>query len=203
MAAGLPRGRPTQLRTGGIASTTWSNSVMSFRFAAVSVAPERNPLAVSENMMLRPRLAVIGRVRSRSFPARSARSEALSTIARARSSRPRRHSSASKTACRRVQTPLPVHQPAPTGDAGPAAHLSWEHLPGNATAEDERNTGQHAPARNRLPAWRRFRARRLGRIGSTRFHNSSSSSGSVMPDHLLVGRATVPSLGSKDKRPVV
>jgi hypothetical protein len=51
------------------------------------------------------------------------------------------------------------------------------------------------------PAWRRFRARRFGSSGSIRFHNSSSSNGSAMPDHLLVGQATVPSLSPKYKRP--
>src|SRR5262245_1908042 len=57
---------------------------------------ERNPVRVGENMMFRPGLAAIGRVRSSFFPPRSARSEALSTTARARSSWPRRRNSASK-----------------------------------------------------------------------------------------------------------
>jgi hypothetical protein len=52
------------------------------------------------------------------------------------------------------------------------------------------------------PAYCRFRGRRLGRSGSIRFHNASSSRGSVMPDHLLVGQATVPSLIAEYKRPV-
>jgi hypothetical protein len=66
---------------------------------------ERNPVRVGENMMFRPGLAAIGRVRSSFFPPRTARSEALSTTARAKSSWPRRCNSASRTACRRFQTP--------------------------------------------------------------------------------------------------
>ena len=58
---------------------------------------ERNPVGVGENMMFRPGLAAIGRVRSSFFPPRSARSEELSTTARARSSWPRRRNSLSNT----------------------------------------------------------------------------------------------------------
>jgi hypothetical protein len=52
------------------------------------------------------------------------------------------------------------------------------------------------------PAYCRCRERRLGSSGSIRFHNASSSKGSVMPDPLLVGQATVPSLNSEYKSPV-
>src|SRR5690348_3987009 len=48
-----------------------------------------NALRLGENVMFRPRLTAIGWVRSSFFPPRSARTEALSTIARARSSWPR------------------------------------------------------------------------------------------------------------------
>ena len=66
---------------------------------------DRNPVRVGKNMMFRPGLTAIGRVRSSFFPPRSARSEALSTTARARSSRPRRRNSVSKTRWSRFQTP--------------------------------------------------------------------------------------------------
>ena len=56
---------------------------------------ERNPLRVGKKVMFRPGLAAIGRVRSSFFPPRNARSEALSTTARARSSWPRRRNSVS------------------------------------------------------------------------------------------------------------
>jgi hypothetical protein len=164
---------------------------------------ERNPLAVSENMMLRPGLAAIGRVRSSFFPPRSARIEALSTIARARSSRPRRRSSASKAACRRFQTPrccqYTSRRQQVTPDPQPISRGSIFHgMPLRRTNKIPVSTARSGIGFR--PAWRRFRARRLGRIGSIRFHNSSSSSGSVMPDHLLVGQATVPRLSSKYKR---
>ena len=71
---------------------------------------ERDPVCVGENMMLRPGLAAIGRVRSSFFPPRNARSDELSTTARARSSSPRRRSSVSSTACRRFQTPARCHR---------------------------------------------------------------------------------------------
>jgi hypothetical protein len=57
---------------------------------------ERNPVRVGENMMFRPGLAAIGRVRSSFFPPRSARSEELSTTARAKSIWPRRRNSLSR-----------------------------------------------------------------------------------------------------------
>lgn len=59
---------------------------------------QRNPPRLGEKVVFRPRLAAIGRVRSSFFPPRSARTEELSTMARARSSWPRCRSSASKTA---------------------------------------------------------------------------------------------------------
>src|SRR5258706_416154 len=59
---------------------------------------ERNPVGVGKNMMLRPGFTAISRVRSSFFPPRIARNDALSTTARARSSRPRRRNSARSTA---------------------------------------------------------------------------------------------------------
>jgi len=58
---------------------------------------ERDAVRFGEDVMFRTRLAAIGWVRSSFFPPRNARSEPLSTTARARSSWPRRRSSASKT----------------------------------------------------------------------------------------------------------
>ena len=71
---------------------------------------KRNPVRVGKNMMFRPGFAAIGRVRSSFFPPRSARSEALSTTARARSNWRRRRNSASNTACSRRQTPVRCHR---------------------------------------------------------------------------------------------
>jgi hypothetical protein len=71
---------------------------------------ERNPLAVGKNVMFRPGLAAIGRVRSSFFPPRNARREALSTIARARSRSPRRRNSVSIAVCNRFHTPARCHR---------------------------------------------------------------------------------------------
>jgi N-6 DNA methylase len=83
---------------------------------------QRDPTRFGENVMFRPRLTAIGWVRSSFFPPRSARTEALSTTARARSNWPRRRSSASNSV---QSTPdadaLPSHQPPPeicAGDEG-------------------------------------------------------------------------------------
>jgi hypothetical protein len=165
---------------------------------------ERNPVAVGENMMLRPGLAAIGRVRSSFFPPRSARSEELSTMARAKSRRPRRRSSASRTACRRFQTParcqrtrrrqqvIPEPQPISCGSIRHGIPLrSTNRMPVSA-------------ARSGIggrPAYWRCRDRRFGSNGSMRCHNASSSK-SGMPDRLQVGQATVPSLSLEYKRPV-
>ena len=70
----------------------------------------RNPLRVGKKMMFRPGLTAIGRVRSSFFPPRSARSDALSTIARARSSWPRWRNSVSKTRWSRFHTPARCHR---------------------------------------------------------------------------------------------
>jgi hypothetical protein len=165
---------------------------------------ERYPLRVSENMMLRPGLAAIGRVRSSFFPPRSARSEALSTTARSKSSRPRRRSSARSPACTRVQTPRRCQaanrRQQVTPDPQPISLGSiFQGMPLRSTNKMPVRTARSGIGFR--PAWRRFRGRRLGSKGSIRFHNSSSSNGLAMPDHLLVGQATVPSLRSKYKRP--
>jgi hypothetical protein len=47
---------------------------------------------------------------------------------------------------------LPPHESAPTGAAGPAAHLLREHLPRDATAEHKENPRQHRAVGKRLPS---------------------------------------------------
>lgn len=71
---------------------------------------ERNPVRVGENVVLTPRLAAIGRVRSSVLPPRNARKDPLSTTTRVRSILPRRWSSVSSTACSRFQTPAFCHR---------------------------------------------------------------------------------------------
>ena len=84
---------------------------------------KRDTLGVADEVVLATRLAAIGWVRSSFFPPRTARTEELSTMARARSSCPRRRSSASMTswilchtpafcqAARRRQHTVPEPQP--------------------------------------------------------------------------------------------
>jgi hypothetical protein len=147
---------------------------------------ERNPVRVGENMMLRPGLAAIGRVRSSFFPPRSARSEELSTTARARSSRPRRRNSVSRAVCRRFQTPARCHR------ASRRQQVLPERIPVNTA-----RSGIGA-----RPAYRRFRARRFGSRGAIRVHKSSSMRAWAIPDRLALGQANVPSIESQYKRSV-
>jgi hypothetical protein len=165
---------------------------------------ERNPVRVGKNMMLRPGLAAIGRVRSSFFPRRIARREALSTTARARSSRPRRRNSVRSAACNRFHTPARCQAPSRRQhvipDPQPISRGSIRHgMPLRSTKRIPVSTARSGIGAR--PAYRRLRGRRFGKRGSIRFHNASSTKGSVMPDHLLVGQATVPRLSSEYKRP--
>ena len=163
---------------------------------------DRNPLRVGEKVVLTPRLAAIGRVRSSFFPPRSARNEELSTTARARSNSPRRCNSASRTVCNRVQTParcqrtrrrqqvVPEPQPISRGSM-------FHGKPLRST-----NRMPVSTARSGIgfrPAYWRFRRRRFGSSGSMWLHKSSSSNGLVMHDRLRVSHAKVPICRSKYK----
>jgi hypothetical protein len=165
----------------------------------------RNPVGVGKNMMFRPGLTAIGRVRSSFFPPRSARSEALSTTARARSSRPRRRNSVNKTRWSRFHTParcqrtnrrqhvLPEPQPISFGSI-------FHGMPLRSTNRMPVSTARSGIGLR--PACWRLRGRRFGNRGSIRVHRSSSMSAWLMPDRLAAGQATVPSHSSKYKRPV-
>ncbi len=164
---------------------------------------ERNPVRVGENMMFRPGLAAIGRVRSSFFPPRIARNDALSTTARARSSRPRRRNSARSTAWSRFHTParcqptsrrqqvIPEPQPISRGNMR-------QGMPLRSTKRMPVSTARSGIGAR--PAYWRLRARRVGKSGAIRVHKASSSKGCGMPDRLRVGQATVPSLTQKYKR---
>jgi hypothetical protein len=166
---------------------------------------ERNPVRVGENMMLRPGFAAIGRVRSSFFPPRSARREALSTTARARSIWPRRRSSVSSARCNRFQTParcqrtrrrqqvVPDPQPISRGSM-------FQGNPLRSTKRIPVSTARSGIGFR--PAYRRLRLRRFGSSGSMRLHKSSSIKAWGMPDRLAVGQAKVPSLRSEYKRVV-
>ncbi len=164
---------------------------------------ERNPVRVGENMMLRPGLAAIGRVRSSFFPPRTARSEALSTTARSNASTLRPRSSASRTACSRFQTPARCQRTSRRQQVMPDPHpiscgSMFHGIPLRSTKRMPVSTARSGIGLR--PAYRRWRDRRFGRSGSMCFHNSSSTNGLVMHDHLHVGHAKVPMSGSKYKR---
>ena len=166
---------------------------------------ERNPVRVGKNMMFRPGLAAIGRVRSSFFPPRTARRDALSTTARARSSWPRRRNSSSRTVWSRFQTPARCHRTSRRQQVVPDP----QPIPGGSMFHGMplRSTNRMpvSTARSGIgfrPAYRRLRRRRFGSSGSIRLHKSSSINASVMPDRLTVGQAKVPSRRSKYKRVV-
>ncbi len=166
---------------------------------------ERNPLAVGKNVMFRPGFAATGRVRSSLFPPRRARSEALSTTARARSSSPRRRNSASKTRGNRFQTPARGHRTRRRQhvlpDPQPISRGNMFHgMPLRRTNKMPVSTARSGIGFR--PAYWRLRRRRLGRRGSIRVHKSSSTRAWLIADRLAVGQATVPSLASEYKRPV-
>ena len=71
---------------------------------------EGDTAGINDDVVFRALLTAIGWVRSSFFPPRSARTDALSTTAQRRSSRPRRRSSASNTPCNRRQTPARCHR---------------------------------------------------------------------------------------------
>ena len=148
---------------------------------------ERNPVRVSENMMLRPGLAAIGRVRSSFFPPRSARSEALSTTARARSNWPRWRNSSSSTRWSRFQTPARCQRTSRRQHVVPEPHpicggSMFQGMPLRSTNRMPVSTARSGIGRR--PAYRRLRGRRFGNNGSSRAHRPSSISGVAMSDHL-------------------
>ena len=160
---------------------------------------DRNPVRVGKNMMFRPGLTAIGRVRSSFFPPRSARREALSTTARARSSRPRRRNSVSKTRWSRDQTPARCHRTSRRQHVLPEPQpisfgSIFQGMPLRSTNRIPVNTARSGIGRR--PACWRLRGRRLGNRGSIRVHKSSSTSAWLMPDRLAVGQATVPTHSS-------
>jgi hypothetical protein len=164
-----------------------------------------NAARLGENVMFRPRLTAIGWVRSSFFPPRSARTEALSTIVRARSSWPRWRNSASRAPCRRRHTParcqltsrrqqvLPDPQPISFGSICHGIPLrSTNRMPVNAARSETRGR----------PMCLNRRRGGFGKSGSIRVHNASSIKRLGMRDRLIVGHATVPIRSGEYKRHV-
>jgi hypothetical protein len=164
---------------------------------------DRNPVRVGKNMMFRPGLTAIGRVRSSFFPPRSARSEVLSTTARARSSWPRWRNSSSSTRWSRFQTPARCQRTRRRQHVVPDPHpicggSMFQGMPLRSTNRMPVKTARSGIGLR--PAYRRLRGRRLGSNGSSRAHRPSSIRGLAMSDRLATGQAKVPSHRSKYKR---
>ena len=162
---------------------------------------ERNPVRVGENMMFRPGLAAIGRVRSSFFPPRTAR---------------RRRTVDDRA--RQIQLaalPQLVEQD-PCGAASRRRLVATARAGANGSCRTRSPSpggsmfqGMPLRSTNRIPvstarsgiglrpAYRRLRRRRFGSSGSIRLHKSSSIKAWGMPDRLAVGQAKVPSHRSK------
>jgi hypothetical protein len=156
---------------------------------------KRNPLAVSENVMFRPRLTAIGWVRSSFFPPRSARMEELSAMARARSNWPRWRNSASRTAWSRFQTPARCQRTSRRQHVLPDPHpISFGSIchgrPLRKTNRMPVNTARSG-TRGRPIALNRRRGG-FGNSGSIRLQNPSSIRSWARCDRLAAGHATVP-----------
>lgn len=163
---------------------------------------ERDAARVCDHVVLATGLAAIGGVRSSFFPPRNARREALSTIARATSSWPRRRNSASNTICRRFQTPARCQRTSRrqqvVPDPQPISCGSMFHgSPLRSTNRMPVKTARSGIGAR--PAYRRLRGFRFGNNGSIRVHRSSSMENVAMRDRLRLGHATVPNLDQKYK----
>ena len=165
---------------------------------------DRNPVRVGKNMMFRPGLTAIGRVRSSFFPAQRAEGGAVDDGA-GQSSRPRRRNSVSKTRWSRDQTPARCHRTSRRQHVLPEPQpisfgSIFQGMPLRSTNRIPVNTARSGIGRR--PACWRLRGRRLGNRGSIRVHKSSSTSAWLMPDRLAVGQATVPTHSSEYQRSV-
>ena len=163
---------------------------------------ERNPARVGENVMFRPRLTAIGWVRSSFFPPRSARTEALSTIARVRSSWPRRRNSVSNTSCSRRQTPVRCQCTSRRQQVLPDPHpISFGSICHGSPLRNTKKipvSAVRSGTRGRPMAFHRRRGG-FGNRGSIRVHKASSIKRWGMRDRLAVGHATVPILPEQYK----
>ena len=146
---------------------------------------ERDPVGFRDEVVLGTRLAAIGWVRSRFFPPRSARSDALSTTAHRRSHRPRRRNSASSTSCKRCHTPARCQRTSRRQQVLPEPQpISFGNICQGSPARNTKRMPVSA-ARSWIrgrPAARPVRRRCLGSRGAIRAHRRSSISGWDMAD---------------------
>ena len=166
---------------------------------------QRDPACLGENVVLRPRLTAIGWVRSSFFPPRSARMEALSTMARAKSNWPRWRNSPSNAAWSRRQTPARCHRTNRRQQVLPDPHpiscgSICHGIPLRNTKRIPVNAARSG-TRGRPMAFHRRRGG-FGNRGSIRLHKASSIRRSDMRDRLALGHATVPIRPTQYKRHV-
>ena len=140
---------------------------------------ERDALGVDDEVMLAAELAPVRWVRASFFPASMARTEELSTMARAMSSWPRRRNSASSVSWMRCQTPASCHATSRRQQAVPEPQPISCGSRFQAMPERRTNTMPVSTARSGVglrPAYRRLRGARAGSNGSMSDHSSSSIS---------------------------
>jgi hypothetical protein len=140
---------------------------------------ERDTFLVDDEVMLAAELTPIDGTGSRFFPANMARTEELSTMARARSSWPRSRNSASNTSWIRCHTPACCHWTKRRQQAVPEPQPISCGNKFHAIPERNTNTIPVKMARSSVglrPAYRRLRSARFGNNGSIRDHSSLSIS---------------------------
>jgi hypothetical protein len=140
---------------------------------------ERDALCVDDDVVLAAELAPVRRVRAGFFPASMARTEELSTMARAISSWPRDRSSANSVSWMRCQTPASCHATRRRQQAVPDPQPISCGSRFQAMPERSTNTMPVRTARSGVglrPAYRRLRGARTGSNGSMSDHSSSSMS---------------------------
>ena len=144
---------------------------------------ERNALRLDNKVMLAAELAPVRGVRTSFFPADTARIEELSTMARSRSSWPRRRNSASNASWMRCQTPAFCHASSRRQHTLPEPQPSSCGSRFHAVPERRTKMMPLSTARSAIglrPAWRRLREGRTGNSGSMNDHSSSSISSLVI-----------------------
>ncbi len=140
---------------------------------------ERDALRIDDEVMLAAELAPVRWVRASFFPANMARTEELSTMARAMSSWPRRRNSPSNVSWMRCQTPASCHATNHRQQAVPEPQPISCGNRFQAIPERSTNTMPVSTARSGVglrPAYRRLRGARTGSNGSMSDHSSSSIS---------------------------
>lgn len=182
-ASGRRRGRPGRPACSrdagvGVEQRGEHPAVVSVRAADQHV--QRQPVAVTQHVMLRPGLAPIGRGRPGHLAPRSARTLTESTAARDQSKTPARPSRSSTTRCSWCQTParsqarsrrqhvVPDPQPSSSGRSfGRIPVLSTNTIPASTARSGTRGRPVRAPRR---------RHRGWGISGSTSSRTSSDTS---------------------------